>query len=70
MSCDTIKFKVTQNSLTKNVKLEIYRPYDINDHWMRVDVFNEMTIQELKCLTEYLIETFKKAKNHNETSKS
>lgn len=62
MSCDSIKFKVTQNSITKNVNLEIYRPYDINDQWMRVDVFNEMTVQELKCLTEYLIEIFKKAK--------
>lgn len=61
MSCDSIKFKVTQNPTTKNVNLEIYRPYDANN-WMRVDIFNEMTVQELKHLTEYLIDLFKKAK--------
>jgi hypothetical protein len=60
MSCDTIKFKVSQDPTTKNLKLEIYRPYGDNDDWMRVDAFNEMTTKELKCLTEYLVDLFKK----------
>ena len=62
MSCDTIKFKVFQDPLTRNVTLEIYRPYGINDEMMRVDRFNEMTVNELKCLTEYLIGIFNRAK--------
>lgn len=60
MSCDTIKFKVFQDANTKNVRLEIYRPYGVNEEWMRVDVFNEMTVPELKCLAEYLIYIFNK----------
>lgn len=66
MSCDTIKFKVFQVPASKTVTLEIYRTYGVNDEWMRVDYFNEMTVQELKYLTEYLIYIFNKAKKQNE----
>ena len=55
MSCDTIKFKVYQDQNTKNVRLEVYRPYGINDDWMIVYTFNDMTVQELLCLKDYLI---------------
>jgi len=65
MSCDTIKFKVFQDLLSKNVSLEVYRPYGINDEWMRIDVLNDMTVDELKCLTKYLVETFNKASKKN-----
>lgn len=65
MACDTIKFKVYQNPLSKNVSLEVYRPYGINDEWMRIDLFNEMTVDELRCLTEYLIYIFNKGAKKN-----
>jgi len=60
MPCDTIKFRVLQNPDNKNVNLEVYRPYGNNNEWMRVDIFNDMTLKELKCLTEYLIGIFQK----------
>ena len=56
---DTIKFKAVQDKITKNINLEIYRPYGIDDEWMRVDTINEMTISELKTLTKYLVSLFK-----------
>jgi hypothetical protein len=55
---DTIKFKVIQDPTTKNVNLYIYRPYGIDNDWMTVDKFNEMTVMELKSLTKYLISIF------------
>lgn len=60
MPCDTIKFKVVQDQASKDIKLEVYRPYGINNDWMRVDFFNDMTVKELKCLTQYLIAIFNK----------
>jgi hypothetical protein len=60
MSCDTVKYKVIQNPVTKTVSLEIYRPYGINNEWMRVDILNELTVNELKSLTQYLINIFNK----------
>lgn len=62
MSCDTIKYKVFQDSLTQKVRLEIYRPYGINDEWMKIDGFNDLSISELRCLAEYLIYIFNKGK--------
>lgn len=61
MSCDTIKFKIIQNPISKHINLHIYRPYGINDDWMIVDKFNEMTVEELKTLTKYLISLFSKS---------
>lgn len=55
---DSIKFKIVQNAITKNVTLEIYRPYGIDNDWMRIDSFNEMTVPELKHLTEFLLKLF------------
>jgi hypothetical protein len=63
MPCDTIKFTVIRNKQTKNLHLQIYRPYGESDELMIVDEFNEMTEQELKCLTEYLLGLFKKKKS-------
>jgi len=60
MPCDTIKFKVTQDPISSTVTLHIYRPYGISNEMMIVDTFNEMTVQELRCLTEYLLSLFKK----------
>lgn len=62
MANDTIKFDIKQDSLTKNVTINIYRPYGIDDEWMIVDTFNELSIKELKYLTEFLISVFKKNK--------
>jgi hypothetical protein len=58
MSSDTIKFKVVQDPYNKNVTLEVYRPYGIDNDWMRIDSLNEMTPKELKTLTKYLISLF------------
>jgi hypothetical protein len=58
--CDTIKYKVVQNKETKDLELQILRPYGDNNEWVIVDHFNEITTLELKCLTEYLISLFKK----------
>ena len=63
MPCDTIKYKVFQDSLTQKVRLELYRPYGIDDEWMQIDGFDDLTVGELKCLAEYLIYVFNKAKN-------
>lgn len=61
MSCDTIKYKVIQSPETKNLTLQIYRPYgDKDNEWMMVDHFNELTHQEVKCLCEYLLSLFHK----------
>lgn len=64
MNCDTVKYKVIQSPETKNLTLQVYRPYgDKDDQWMMVDHFNELTVQEVKCLCEYLTSLFnKKAK--------
>lgn len=65
MSCDTIQFKVYQDGTTKSVRLEVYRPYGINNEWMRIDSFNDMSVDELKCLKEYLIYIFNKASKNS-----
>ena len=62
MSCDTIKYKVIQSPETKNLTLQIYRPYGEKNEWVMVDYFNEITPVELKCLCEYVSSLFKKAK--------
>lgn len=62
MCDDTIKFQIKQNPVTKSVKLEIYRPYGIDNEWMRIDVTNELSIEELRHLTKYLIGLFSKNK--------
>ena len=62
MSCDTIKYKVIQSPETKNLTLQIYRPYGEKNEWAMVDHFNEITPTELKCLCEYVSSLFKKAK--------
>lgn len=64
MNCDTVKYKVIQSAETKNLTLQVYRPYgDKDNQWMMVDQFNELTVQEVKCLCEYLISLLnKKAK--------
>lgn len=67
MPCNTIKFKVFQESTDKPVRLEVYRPYGICDEWMRVDFFNDMSVEELRCLTEYLIYIFNKGNKSNAT---
>jgi hypothetical protein len=59
MPCDSIKFRLVQNPISKDVRLEFYRPYGENE-WMIIDASQEITVQELKCLTEYLISLFKK----------
>lgn len=59
MSCNTIKFKLVQDKISKDVRLETYRPYGISNEWMKIDTSQEITISELKCLTEYLLSIFK-----------
>lgn len=63
MSCDTIKYKVFQDPLTQKVRLELYRPYGINDEWAKIDSFSDLTVSELRCLAEYLIYIFNKGKS-------
>lgn len=65
MDSDTIKYKVYQDPITKNVRLQIYRPYGIDNEWMMVDSFNDMTVKELQSLLEYLVYIFNKAKKDN-----
>jgi hypothetical protein len=63
MSCDTIKFKVSQDHTTKDIELQIYRPFNESNgvtEWMMVDRFNEMSIQELKCMADFIYSLFKK----------
>lgn len=63
MNCDTIKYKVIQSPDTKNLTLQIYRPYgDKDNEWMMIDRFNELTSVELKCLGDYINSLFKKDK--------
>jgi hypothetical protein len=62
MNCDTIKYKVIQSPETKNLTLQIYRPFGDKNEWMIVDHFNDMTAIELKCLVDYLNLLFKKDK--------
>lgn len=63
MSCDTIKYKVVQSPETKNITLQIYRPYgDKDNQWMMIDHFNEMSIKELVYLHDFLSSLLKKVK--------
>jgi hypothetical protein len=63
MNCHSVKFKVVKNPQSQDLQLEIYRPYGDDDkHWMMIDRLNDLTIEELKCLTEYLLSLFKKPK--------
>lgn len=55
MPCDTIQFKVYQDAITKSVRLEVYRPYGENNEWMRIDCLNEITVEELLSLKDYLV---------------
>jgi hypothetical protein len=64
MSCETIKFRMTQNSVTKTLSIQIYRPYGINNEWMKIDELNEMTVEELRYFTECLIKLFSKKKSN------
>lgn len=65
MSCDTIKFKVIRDKITRNLHLQIYRPYAENNELMLIDQFNEMTDKELKYLTEYLLGLFQKKRENS-----
>lgn len=67
MPCDTIQFKVYQDPNTKIVRLEVYRPYGINDEWMRIDYLNDMTVDEILCLKDYLIYIINKSQNKGKT---
>lgn len=61
MECSTIKYKVIKDPVTKLLHLEVYRPYgEKNEEWVMIDRLNEITTEELKKLTEYLISLFKK----------
>lgn len=56
-----IKYKVVQHPSTKNIELQVYRSYgDKADEWAMVDRLTDLSISELKCLTEYLISIFRK----------
>lgn len=69
MNCDTIKYKIVQSPETKNLTLQVYRPYgEKNDEWMIVDHFNELSIDEVRCLCEYLISLFNKRKQNENQS--
>jgi len=65
MSCDSIKFKVIRDKITRNLHLQIYRPYGDNNELMLIDQFNEMTDRELKYLTEYLLGLFQKKRENS-----
>lgn len=66
MSCDTIKYKVIQSPETKDLTLQIYRPYgDKDNQWMMVDQLNALTIKELVCLHDYISLLFKRKSNEN-----
>jgi|688.fasta_scaffold1201690_2 hypothetical protein len=65
MSCDSIKFKVIRDKITRNLHLQIYRPYGDNNELMLIDQFNEMTDKELKYLTEYLLGLFQKKRENS-----
>lgn len=61
MVCDTIKYKIVKNLQTNDVELEIYRPYgNKTDEWVMIDKISDLSLEELKCLTEYLISVWKK----------
>lgn len=62
MPNETIKFKIVQDALSKNVKLEVYRPYGDKNEWMRIDCFNDMSTRELKILSDFLVGVFTNSK--------
>ena len=65
MPCDTIQFKVYQDATSKSVRLEVYRPYGTNNEWMRIDCLNDMTVDELLCLKDYLVYIVNKGSKKN-----
>jgi hypothetical protein len=63
MNCDTIKYRIIQSPETKDLTLQIFRPYgDKDNQWMMVDHFNEITAKELICLRDYISSLLKKDK--------
>jgi len=61
MSQATIKFKVKQDPITKNLELQIYRNCGKEkDEWFMVDRFNELTARELKGLADFINSLFVK----------
>lgn len=63
MSCEKIKFRAKQNSVNTNIEIEVYRELrDNNDktEWIMTDRFNELSVNELRCLGEYIISLFRK----------
>jgi hypothetical protein len=61
---NTIKYKVVQNSETKELSLHILRPID-DKEWMVVDHFNDMTVKELKHLADYIYSILKQKNANN-----
>ena len=65
---DTIKFKAIQNPTTKNIELQIYRPFNEtngNLAWVMVDHFNELTPTEFRMMGEYIFTIFNRKNNAN-----
>jgi len=60
------KFKVVQNKETKKVQLELWHKFgEKDDDWLCYEKFEDMTILELKELSDYLNMTLKKAIEKN-----
>ena len=61
MNLDNIKFKVKQDSVTKNIDLQIYRNCGVQkDEWVMLDRLKDLTPKELKALAEFINSLFVK----------
>lgn len=63
MSCEKIKFRAKQNPVNTHIEIEVYRELRDNNEkaeWIMTDRFNELSINELRCLGEYINNLFKK----------
>jgi plasmid maintenance system antidote protein VapI len=61
MNLDNIKFKVKQDSVTKNIDLQIYRNCGSQkDEWVMLDRLKDLTPKELKALAEFINSLFVK----------
>lgn len=63
---ESTKFKVVQNKETKKIQLELWHKFaEKDDDWLCYEKFEDMTISELRELSEYLNFIIQKAITKN-----
>ena len=62
--CNTIKYKASQDSDTKLISISVFRKNgEAIDDWIMYEKLEDLTVEELRYLRDYLCVLFKKKKD-------